>query len=239
MIRPNAICTIFPGLGHMKVNVYFDSLDGDTLPILAKIREWRSRNIKVWLSRETHDAPESRQYVLHARDGFDVVDNIAVDRSVCFFEWDVVSQCVRQVFNHGTFALLSRPWTDLVIVGKGEKVKNRLIAFSDSSKREDLPSTFIKIPWMNTADQLQEYCQGCGVFAFSLKDERYFAPTNKFCKGARVYREKSTGCYYYFDTLHCSHYELFDGDGRHLAEVDLDGNVDKSKADSRKRLDLG
>lgn len=224
----------------MKVNVYFNSLDHETIPVLAKIREWRSRNIKVWLSRETHDAAESRQYVLYARDGFDVVDDIPVDRRVCFFEWDVGAFCARQVLNRGTCALLSRSWADpLVIIGNAPKAKDMFVAFYDAVQRDDLPSPFVKIKWMNTIAQLQKYCQDCGVFAFSLKDKRRFMPTNVVCKGALVYREIDTGFYCCLDTLHRSHYELFDREGRHFAEIDLDGNVNKNKADVRKRLELG
>ena len=239
MTKPNAICTTFRGSSHMRINVYFDSLDSVTLPILSMIREWRNRNIKVWLNKRVRGEEKSRRYVAYMRNSVDILDDVSFDRSVCYLEWDVATFCVKQIHDNGTCALLSRPWADrVVIVGKGERTKKRLVAFSDAVQREDMPEGFIKIPWVNTCDQLLKYCLDCGVFAFSLKDERRFASTGKICKGAQVFREYATGYYYCMDTLHYSHYELFDRSGRHLAEVDLDGNEDRSKADCRKRVDV-
>ena len=222
----------------MQINIYFSSLDAATLPIFASVREWRNRNINVWLSRRVCN--ENQRYVAHIRDGVRIVDDIHVDRSVRYVEWDVETLSARQIVDEGLCALLFRNWTEdsRIIVGSGSRSKGRLVAFCDAVHRNDLPASFTKIPWLNTRDQLHEYCSRHGVFAFDLKDGRRFSSTSLKCKGARVYKELKTGFYYCMDTLHWSHYELFDRSGRHLAEVDFDGNKDTGKADARKLLDI-
>ena len=61
-----------------------------------------------------------------------------------------------------------------------------------------------------------------------------FEKTTKLVKGAPVYKELLTGYYWYLDTLHKSHYEVFNSQKEHLGEADLDGNLDTSKQDKSK-----
>lgn len=55
-------------------------------------------------------------------------------------------------------------------------------------------------------------------------------------QGATVYKEKSTGYYWYLDNFHKTHYEVFDKTGKkHIGEANLDGKIDFSRADSKKQ----
>lgn len=55
----------------------------------------------------------------------------------------------------------------------------------------------------------------------------------------RIYRKKSDGSYWYFDFFHKDnklHYEVFDSEGKHMGEADMNGIVNYSKKDSNKLI---
>lgn len=77
---------------------------------------------------------------------------------------------------------------------------------------------------------------GWSPVPFSLKDASRFMGTGHVVKGARVYQECDTEYYWYKDTFHHNHYEVFDRNGNHLGEANLSGDLDTSKADPNKKL---
>ena len=74
-----------------------------------------------------------------------------------------------------------------------------------------------------------------------LRDSSRFKITSlAFQGGRRVYQEAETGYYWYVDNLHygkSAHLELFNLQGIHLGEADLEGKIDFNKSDPTKRLD--
>ena len=82
----------------------------------------------------------------------------------------------------------------------------------------------------NTLNWIKENC----IVKLIVEDTERFERTSKQVKGATVYKEKETGYYWYFDTLHRNHYEIFNSQKEHLGEADLEGNLDTSKKDSFK-----
>jgi hypothetical protein len=59
--------------------------------------------------------------------------------------------------------------------------------------------------------------------------------------GRALYKERDTGYIWYVDNLHygaSSHIEVFDSAGFHVGEADLAGNLDRSKRDPNKRIDI-
>jgi len=57
--------------------------------------------------------------------------------------------------------------------------------------------------------------------------------------GRKIYQELQTNRYWYVDNLHygyATHLEVFDLQGKHIGEASLDGKVDMTKQDPRKRL---
>ncbi len=74
-----------------------------------------------------------------------------------------------------------------------------------------------------------------------LRDKNRFKPTSMLHQGRKVYREAQTGHYWYVDNFHtgsAAHLEVFNLQGKHIGEADLDGNIDPTKRDTKKRLDL-
>jgi hypothetical protein len=72
-----------------------------------------------------------------------------------------------------------------------------------------------------------------------LRDHRRFVRTNQVNGGRKVYKEVGTNYYWYADNLHfgqSAHLEVFDPDGIHLGEADIEGVLDETKKDPFKRL---
>ncbi len=74
-----------------------------------------------------------------------------------------------------------------------------------------------------------------------LRDAVRFKPTSLTPQGRRAYREVKTGYYWYVDNFHfggSAQLEVFNPRGKHIGEADLEGNIDVSKKDRSKRLDI-
>ncbi|MBD2145817.1 hypothetical protein H6F45_11560 [Sphaerospermopsis sp. FACHB-1194] len=75
-----------------------------------------------------------------------------------------------------------------------------------------------------------------------LRDSIRFRKTSSRCQERFIYCELTTGRYWYVDNLHngkAAHLEVFDKTGKnHLGEADLNGNINYSKSDSDKTIDV-
>ncbi|MCX5980399.1 MAG: hypothetical protein NTY89_01070 [Nostocales cyanobacterium LacPavin_0920_SED1_MAG_38_18] len=75
-----------------------------------------------------------------------------------------------------------------------------------------------------------------------LRDTTRFKKTVNKCQARVIYLESNTERYWYVDNLHygqASHLEVFDKTGKnHVGEADLDGNINYSKSDSDKTIDV-
>ncbi len=73
-----------------------------------------------------------------------------------------------------------------------------------------------------------------------LKDKSRFKAASKPLQGGRkVFLEVSTKYYWYVDSLHKgkgAHLEVFDNNGNHIGEADLDGNISFEKNDPEKKI---
>jgi hypothetical protein len=72
-----------------------------------------------------------------------------------------------------------------------------------------------------------------------LRDTQRFQKTQNLYDGRSIYREILHDRYWYVDNLHfgkASHLEVFNAQGNHIGESDLDGNIDETKKDANKRL---
>ncbi|GAA6623063.1 hypothetical protein [Scytonema sp. NUACC26] len=75
-----------------------------------------------------------------------------------------------------------------------------------------------------------------------LLNVKRFKKTSFRYDGRFIYCELTTGRYWYIDNLHygkAAHLEVFDKTGKqHLGEADLEGNIDYSKSDPNKTIDI-
>ncbi len=92
----------------------------------------------------------------------------------------------------------------------------------------------IDISCVDTIKKTEKWIEENCITIPIVENTERFERTSKQVKGATVYKEKSTGYYWYLDTLHRNHYEVFNEQKEHLGEADLEGNLDRSKKDSSK-----
>ena len=154
--------------------------------------------------------------------------------------WNISEAETVPLFNNdGLFHLVSRctsDKTDFVCIDSKEYAKNQLVLFQDAIHKKELPKEFIKVPCYKDWGSLWEYLEEKQLFLFSLKDTTKFEKCSYTVQGATVYKEKTTGRYWYMDNLHKTHYEVFDHLGKkHIGEAGLDGVIDKTKADTDKK----
>lgn len=130
--------------------------------------------------------------------------------------------------------------TPFVCIDNRSHCNNQLSLFHDAKHKDEYPNQFVKVPCFTTLGGLMEYAQNFGVFSFSLQDGTNFDKCNNISpiQGATVFRNKKTGYYWYMDMLHKNHYEVFDKTGVHLGEADMNGTLDTSKKDSKKRISV-
>lgn len=111
----------------------------------------------------------------------------------------------------------------------------------DAKHYDNLP-ILCNIPYFNPANTFIEWCNtNISNHSFSLLNVSVFERTNKIypISKRRIYLEKQTGRYWYYDYFHKDnkeHYEVFDKNGKHVGEADRNGNVDESKYDKGKTI---
>ncbi|MGK7931861.1 MAG: hypothetical protein AB4041_10570 [Microcystaceae cyanobacterium] len=74
-----------------------------------------------------------------------------------------------------------------------------------------------------------------------VKPTRFTKTRQTPYQGRSIYLEIDTQRYWYVDNFHyglAAHLEVFDAQGNHLGEADIEGNLDTSKQDSNKHLNL-
>lgn len=219
-----------------EINILFLGDTCVTRKILAKVRDWRKPNLRLWFRSE-----EVSSIAKYIRDLNKIDSSIEIDHSISLFEWDIKGATVQPVTDIGLMAMVSRiasQGLEFVIVGQELRYKNQFVGFHDALNRRDLPDKFYKVRWFGDGDELERYCDEIGLFEFHLDDPNHFKKTSYVKDGASVYRELSTRRLIYKDMLHKTHYEVFDKFGHHLGEMSLQGVLDYSKADESKRLNV-
>lgn len=80
----------------------------------------------------------------------------------------------------------------------------------------------------------ENYCPTIIEDAEAFLKTDSFRPTARVIKGARMYRNVRTNQYWYLDTFHKTHFEVFDAQEKHLGEADLNGILIPNTADKTK-----
>lgn len=216
------------------INIYFHVIDPETSLILRNLRELRSKNIKLWFNKS--DNKEAINFIKDKS----LIEYKGADNELVCYMWNISEADTVPLFNNdGLFHLVSRctsDKTDFVCIDSKEYAKNQLVLFQDAIHKKEFPKEFIKVPCYKDWGSLWEYLEEKQLFLFSLKDTTKFEKSSYTVQGATVYKEKTTGRYWYMDNLHKTHYEVFDHLGKkHIGEAGLDGVIDKTKADTDKK----
>lgn len=114
---------------------------------------------------------------------------------------------------------------DDVIYPKGYKT-----FFLDKVKDCNYPDRFYKLPSFSTYSDVLSYGISKNfIKPFSLENKKKFQKTKLIEQGAFVYKELTTGYFWYLDNLHKDHYEVFDSNGKHIAEAGMDGKMNPKR----------
>lgn len=225
------------------VNLYIHEPSSALLEIASEVREWRTPKVRLWVSDDDmRNCDATVRRIIGTWLDHRIVDqNVQVDNSVGYYEWDVSAVQIGVIASNGLKALVQRCMSQnmqFAVLGDSAKCKGRMTCFVDAPQKLDLPCSWLNCRWMTTYDEVLQFCHEQGVFDFDLSDTSRFCPTGKSEQGAPIYKELSTGNLIYLDNMHKTHYEVFSPIGRHLGEMSLNGQLDRLAADNRKRLDI-
>ena len=109
----------------------------------------------------------------------------------------------------------------------------------DAIHYNELP-WMIAVPIANNEIEFSEWHTTLSTPDFSLQDKTRFEVTAHRWEKQKIYRDKNTGNYWYYDYFHNEnkkHFEVFNPAGIHLGEANTSGVLDTNKADNQKRID--
>lgn len=131
--------------------------------------------------------------------------------------------------------------TKVAIVSFKESEWNRdvLPIITDAKHIKELP-IISNIPYFYPYYSFIEwYKENSNNRTFSLLNVDEFERTNYLHDKMRIYRNLSSGDYWYYDYFHKDnkeHFEVFDATGHHKGEANINGVIDTTKRDSSKSI---
>lgn len=216
-----------------KINIYFLAINNETKQVLDTLRE-AHLPVKIWISER--DTP----YLINNRiRDIQVITYNNIHELPNCYRWDIDNETVCTEtggINH-LLARITEYGTKFICVDSMKHAGNRLVLFHDSKWHDDHPDNFYKLKVFNSYSYLKEYLDLIPE-EFSLKNNPRFSKTTFEEQGVMVYLEKITGYYWYLDNLHKNHYEVFDANGKHIGEADMNGNINTTKKDKNKQIKL-
>lgn len=222
------------------LNILIPDLDADIRPVVRTIRSVRRKNIKLWLSRQTILKENALK---DAKDVKPVEEGINPDFSLRCLLWDIdntrTSDVENAIFRYCIERNKQNPSDFWIVLTSSSYPKNQVCLFLDNLQDVRYPDKWYKYECVTDENGVNDFCDTHDFVLFSLcKNDRFEIANDNFkhIRGAKVFREKSTGYYWYLDTFHRNHIEVFDSFGKkHLGEADLKTGVfDPNKADNSK-----
>lgn len=104
-----------------------------------------------------------------------------------------------------------------------------LTVFKDAPHIHGLPDKFVHIPFVTDQDELEIWLATHHQPDFSLLNKNRFQRTSMVSQGKPIFRELTTGCFWYLDNLHKNEYEVFNSQYQHIGVANLEGEIDYSK----------
>ncbi len=211
------------------MNLFISEISDEIKKIITYVSDVNDDNIRLLYSEKTRFDPETQKVLGHIFKTAENVSHRPTNTDECCIKWDKNAHKVEYVgedVSHAIKALWGRE--NINIIGLAE---SRQIFFFEASHKTHLPDTFYHLNSISSYEQFMLMLKECDIEPFSLKDSSLFSHHRD-----QYYKHKETGCYWYLDTVHKDHYEVFDPTGkRHLAEATIQGNIDTTKADPDKK----
>jgi hypothetical protein len=172
------------------------------------------------------------------------VSTTALRKNDCVYvHWNISSvyENAKAIIAEASEAKHNEGTDNTVVINIAEAyINNReeIHVVKDALHLNDLP-ILVSIPTVNNEIEFSQWVTTLGTPDFSLTDKTRFERTNQKHVKQRIYKEITTGNYWYYDFFHDTnkkHFEVFNGQGVHLGEANTNGTLDETKADNQKRI---
>lgn len=172
------------------------------------------------------------------------VSTTALRKNDCVYvHWNISSvyENAKAIIAEATEAKHNEGTDKTVVINIAEAyINNReeIHVVKDALHLNDLP-ILVSIPSVNNEIEFSQWVTTLGTPDFSLTDKTRFERTNQKHVKQRIYKEITTGNYWYYDFFHDTnkkHFEVFNAQGVHLGEANTDGTLNTEKADNQKRI---
>lgn len=211
--------------------------------IVRYLRDRREKAIKIWFPKAIirNDNTLKCAYDINA-----VEDKATINSSTLCFEWDFSNYSVQLLdYSFQCWQQISSIFEskdEFVILSSKTRIKDRVTLFVDSINNKDYPQKFI-FPCLSSQKELDDILKKRDFLIYKFCPGVQFEVANNtftHTRGAKVLREIKTGYYWYLDTFHRDHFEVFDNTGKkHIGEASITtGMIDKTKADKGKKAIL-
>lgn len=220
------------------INILIPTITSSIRSIIDELWSIRSKKLKLWIPQDV--LSNDGQYNQSALVALET--NIKTDLGISCYKWDIGNTEILPVDKLYNYWIEryddSQKWA---ILTEETNPKQTLCLFLDAQHKTELPDKWYRYKCFSDRDSIISFCAKSGVMDFALCRGARFDKAGEITavKGAVVYKERETGYFWYFDTFHQDHYEVFDATGKHLGESNMqNGIIDKTKADKNKHLEL-
>lgn len=172
------------------------------------------------------------------------VSTTALRKNDCVYvHWNISSvyENAKIILAEATEAKHNEGTDKTVVINIAEAyINNReeIHVVKDALHINDLP-ILVSIPTVNNEIEFSQWITTLNTPDFSLTDKTKFERTNQKHIKQRIYKEITTGNFWYYDFFHDTnkkHFEVFNAQGVHLGEANTSGTLDETKADNQKRI---
>lgn len=127
-----------------------------------------------------------------------------------------------------------------IFVNLGKEIQADRDVFLVLKEIHSSHSLFDKIISIYTVNSFEEFVLWLKTKnnGFTLLNKKRFKRTKYHAKNDIIFQEIDTDYYWYWDSFHDSHYEVFAAWDKYLGEASRDGIIDYSKADDKKDRSL-
>ena len=220
------------------VNICVPEFTEGIKSIVRELRENRS-SFKIWLPQEAYN--DSNKNVRHWKDIGQLEKGVVIDKRFMCFEWDVNStQITRREDIYRYCVEHSTDGGCWVVLTEDKHPKGQIAFFLDTKEDVNYPDEWIHLICFDSAETILTFCREIEDAYSRLSNNPKFVEVHdnfKHTRGAQVYKEKKTECFWYLDTFHRDHFEVFDKFGKkHFGEADVRTlQLRDNSADSKKK----
>ncbi len=220
------------------VNILIPTITSPIREIIDELWSIRSKKLKLWIPQDV--LAKDGQYNQSALVALE--NNIKPDLGLACYKWNIDNTeilPIERLYNYWIARYDdNQKWA---ILTEEDNPKQILSLFLDAKHKPELPDKWYRYKCYSDRESIISFCAESGALDFALCRGARFekAGVVTAIKGAVVYKEIETGYFWYLDTFHRDHYEVFDFVGNHIGEADIqNGIIDKTKADKNKHLKL-